>query len=171
MPNKDSYESFLKAWLLSGEGTPILGHGKEVPQLWPPFLRLLIWLDPYFMPQHYPIDASFCRKKWFVSITFSSRDTCTYTFVINIYYLTIFKHFVSIFSLNCDPIDPFSLILDLFDPHLYKTLDPIGSMFLSHTEPGYKKIGEPPPPPHPSIFILTPCIMFSYPPVSCLKLE
>ncbi len=41
------------------------------------------------------------------------------------YYLTIFKHFVSIFSMIFDPFDPH------FHRFFYKTLDPIGYIFLS----------------------------------------
>ncbi len=51
--------------------------------------------------------------------------------------LTIFKHFVSIDSL-------FFIELNSFWPHFYKTLDPIGSIFLLHAEPGYWKFGEVP---------------------------
>ncbi len=54
-------------------GTPILGHGREVLHFggfqsdWVPILYLnTIRLTP-----------SFNRKNWFVSITFSSRDTRT----------------------------------------------------------------------------------------------
>ncbi len=54
-------------------GSPIVGHGREVPRWWPAFLRFSIQLGLYFIPQHNPIDPFFCRKKWFVSITFSSR--------------------------------------------------------------------------------------------------
>ncbi len=61
--------------IIPGMGTPILGHGSEVLRWWPhifnfqsawvPILGLIvIWLT-----------LSFCRKNWFVSITFSSRDT------------------------------------------------------------------------------------------------
>ncbi len=82
-------------WFGRGVGTPILGHGREVPQWWPPFWGFSIRLGPYFIPQHNLIDPSFCRKNRFVSITFSSRDTRTYQFF---------------------PWFSFSLILDLFDP-------------------------------------------------------
>ncbi len=37
-------------------------------------------------------------------------------------------------------------MLELFDSHFYKTLDLIGSNFLSRAEPGYQKFGEVPPP-------------------------
>ncbi len=40
-------------------GTPILRHGREVPWWWPPFLGFPIWLGPYFIPQHNPIDPFF----------------------------------------------------------------------------------------------------------------
>ncbi len=47
-----------RAW-----GTPILGHGKEVPRWWPLFLRLLIWLGLYFIPHHDLIDRPLCAEK------------------------------------------------------------------------------------------------------------
>ncbi len=55
-------------------GTPILGHGREVPWWWTSFWGFSIWLGPYFIPQHDPIDPLFLQN-WFASITFSSRDT------------------------------------------------------------------------------------------------
>ncbi len=60
-----------------GGGTHILGHGREVPRWWPPFLRFSIRLGLYFIPHHNPIDPLFLQKNRFVSITFSSRDTRT----------------------------------------------------------------------------------------------
>ncbi len=35
-----------------------------------------------------------------------------------------------------------SLVLDLFDPYFYKTLDPIGSNFLLRAERSYQRFGE-----------------------------
>ncbi len=51
--------------------------GREIPWWWPLFLRLLIWLGPYFKLIIIWLTPSFCSKNWFVSITFSSRDTWT----------------------------------------------------------------------------------------------
>ncbi len=43
--------------------------------------------------------------------------------------ISVFKHFVLIFSLIFDQVDPFFVGLRSFDPYFYKTLDPIGSIF------------------------------------------
>ncbi len=57
---------------------PILGHGREVPQWWPPVLRFSIWMDPYFMPHYDQIVFLFLQTKIRLSLnTFSSRDTWT----------------------------------------------------------------------------------------------
>ncbi len=46
-----------------------------------------------------------------------------------------------------DPIDPlFHSSYIFMTPHFYKTLDPIGSNFLLHAEPGYQTFGEVPSP-------------------------
>ncbi len=82
-------------------------------QWWRPSLRFSIQTGPYLMPHLDP-----CRKNQFVSITFSSRDIWT-----KMYYLTIFKQFVSMFSFICGPNDPpLLLILDLFDPSFWQNL-------------------------------------------------
>ncbi len=46
-----------------GGGTPILGHGREVPRWWPHFWGFSIWLSPCFRTQHHPIDPFFLQKK------------------------------------------------------------------------------------------------------------
>ncbi len=62
------------------------------------------------------------------------------------YYLTDFKHFVSIYSVNFGPIDsPFHWFYIFLTPHFQKTLDPIGSKLYSCAEPGYRKFDEVPP--------------------------
>ncbi len=43
--------------------------------------------------------------------------------------ISVFKHFVLIFSLIFDQVDSFFVGLRSFDPYFYKTLDPIGSIF------------------------------------------
>ncbi len=53
-----------------GVGTPILGHGWEVLRWWPPFLGFSIWLGPYFIPRHNPIDPLFLQEK--ISLSLSS---------------------------------------------------------------------------------------------------
>ncbi len=42
---------------------------------------------------------------------------------------------------------PFSLILNLLIHYFHKILDPIGSKFVSHAEPGYRIFDEVPPTP------------------------
>ncbi len=62
------------------KGTPILGHGREVPQWWTPFWGgggkgvQSDWI-PILYLNTIQLTPFFCRKNWFVSITFSSRDT------------------------------------------------------------------------------------------------
>ncbi len=60
---------------------------------------------------------------------------------MKMYYLTDFKYLVSIFSLIFNPIDPFSLILDLVDPHFRKTY-----FFLRMLNPVTKHLVKYPPP-------------------------
>ncbi len=64
------------------------------------------------------------------------------------YHLTDFKDFVWKKFLIFNPIDPvFIDFRSVWTPHFRKTLDPIGSSFFSHAEPGYLKICEVPSPP------------------------
>ncbi len=60
------------------------------------------------------------------------------------YYLTVFKHFVSIISLIFD-WPPFWLILDLFDPLFLQNVISDWVLFLLCAEPGYRKVGDVPP--------------------------
>ncbi len=70
-----------------------------------------------------------CRKKWFVSITYSSRLNGGLIFHQNL----AFDHFEEFYTnflfdfRSCWPT--FSLFLDLLTPHFYKTLDLIESNF------------------------------------------
>ncbi len=52
------------------------------------------------------------------------------------YYLTDFKHFVSIFSSFSIQWPPFPLIFNFLTPYFYKSLDPIGSIFFRVLYPG-----------------------------------
>ncbi len=70
------------------------------------------------MPHFEVIDPLFLQKNRFVSITFSSRDTLT---------ITWFNFFT------------------ILIPHFYKTLDPIGPIFLC-AETLYRTFGEVSPP-------------------------
>ncbi len=81
-------------------GTRILEGGRELPRDLPPFLAFTDPLGPFLCPT------------WFVSITFSSRDT------VPIFYL-IFEH--------DDPL--FYCYRIILTPHFPKTLDLIGSTF------------------------------------------
>ncbi len=51
------------------------------------------------------------------------------------YYLTDFKHFVSIFPSFSIQLTPFSINLKNLTPHFYKSLDLIGSIFFSCGNP------------------------------------
>ncbi len=65
-----------------------------------------------------------------------------------IYYLTDFKHFVSIFSLIFNPIDlPFSLILNLFNPSFSQNLrsDWVQFLFMCSTQQANCLWSTPPP--------------------------
>ncbi len=100
-----------------GEGTAILGHGWEVLQWWPLFLRFFIRISPYFMPHHDLIDPSFCKKKPLL------RQ--------KIWFLI--------------KLTPFSLILDLFDPSFLQNLRSYQiHFFVSPAEPSYQTFGEVP---------------------------
>ncbi len=100
---------------------------------------------PWFMHWWMPGEDTPIRPDWptlsaennglSTCITFSSRDTLT----IKMYYLTVFKHFVSIFLLIFDPRMQSYIFLT---PNFYKTLHTIGSNFLRCAEPGYQKFGE-----------------------------
>ncbi len=63
-------------------------------------------------------------------------------FLIKMYYITVFKHFVSIFSLNF--LFTFSLILDCFDPLFLQNLRSDWVQFFNPATK-YQKFGEIPP--------------------------
>ncbi len=66
------------------------------------------------------------------------------------YYLTDFKHFVSIFSWIFNLIGPtFSLILIFLTPHFHKTLDLIWSNFFQVLNPASEHLMKYPAPPPP----------------------
>ncbi len=74
-----------------------------------PLFEIFYPIVSLFMSHHNLIDPLFLKKKnQFFSIIFISSNTWTYIFHQNVY-LTVFKHFVLIFSLIFDPIDPFFL--------------------------------------------------------------
>ncbi len=60
-----------------GEGPPILDSGREFPRDLPPFLHFPDPIGSFFMLMLILLTPSFCRKNWFVSITFSSRSNLT----------------------------------------------------------------------------------------------
>ncbi len=108
--------------LLPGRVLPYLGMVGRVraddPHFWdflsdwvPILCLIMIWLSP-----------SFCRQNW-LSLSHWVPEILGPTFFIIMYYLTVFKHFVSIFSMIFDPTDPFfPLVLDHFDPSFLQNL-------------------------------------------------
>ncbi len=64
------------------------------------------------------------------------------------YYLIVFKHFITIFSVVFDQVDSFfSLILDLLDPAFLQNFrSDWVQLFLLHAEPWYRKFCEVPTP-------------------------
>ncbi len=96
----------------------------------PLFWGFSIRLGPYFIPQNNPIDPIFLQKKIDLFLSHLVPEILgpkVGPFFTKMYYLIDFKHFVSIFSLIFDPIDP------------------IGSKMCSRAEPGYRKCDEEPP--------------------------
>ncbi len=74
-----------------------------------PFMVLPIRLGPYFISQHNPIDPLFLKKKIGLPLSHLVLEILGPNiglFVYQMYYLTYFKHFVSIFILIFNPIDP-----------------------------------------------------------------
>ncbi len=63
-----------KLMSLEGGCTSILEDGGELPLYWPPFLTFSNPIGSLFMPNSILLTPFLCRKKLFVSITFSSRD-------------------------------------------------------------------------------------------------
>ncbi len=66
-------------------------------------------IGPYFMPYHDPTDPIFLQKKISLSLSHVVPEILgpkVGLIVTKMYYLTVFKHFVSIFSLIFNPIDP-----------------------------------------------------------------
>ncbi len=61
------------------------------------------------------------------------------------YYLTYFKHFVSIFPSFSIQLTPFSINFKFLTPHFYKSLDPIGSIFFHVLYPGTENLMKYPP--------------------------
>ncbi len=89
-----------------GEGTHTRGHGREVPQRWPPFLRFSIQLGPYFIPHHDLINPPLSTEKNGLSLSHLVPE--------------IIEQFWNIFFYQFSPwssiqLTPFTLILDHFD--------------------------------------------------------
>ncbi len=72
-------EEIIGVWKGPSVGTPILGHGREVPRWWCPFWGFSIQLGPYFIPHHGPMDPPLfplsVETNQFVSILFRSKDS------------------------------------------------------------------------------------------------
>ncbi len=76
-------------------GTPIPGHGREVPRWWPLFWGFSIRLGPYFIPQHNPIDPIFHWFSVFLTPHFhktldpiGSKKIACWTWLPNIWWST-----------------------------------------------------------------------------------
>ncbi len=128
-----------------GGGTPILGHGMDVPRWWPLFWGFSIRFGPYFIPQHNPIDPLFLQKTINLFLSHLVPEILVLKVGLiftEMYYLTDLKHFVSIFN----PIDPpFSLILLFFDPSFSQNLRSDWVQFFLHAEHRYRKVDDVPP--------------------------
>ncbi len=125
---------YAYAWLFgctSRGGTPILRHGREVPRWWPPF-----WGFPFWGP---PLSA----EKIGLSLSHLVPEILGPKFGIIFLQNLLFNRFY-VFCINFllyfrSKLPPFSLILNLFDPHFHKTLYLIGSKLFLGAEPRYRK--------------------------------
>ncbi len=114
-----------------GGGTPILGHGREVPWWWPPFGGFSIRLGHYFIPQYNPIDSQFVVKKIGLSLSYLVPEIIGPKVGLIVHQNVLFNRFKA-FCMNFLLI--YNQIGSLFHwfwifltPHFHKTLDPIGS--------------------------------------------
>ncbi len=126
-------------------GTLIIRHGRKAPRWWP-----LCDCQSNLVP------IVWCNQIWLTPSFFRKICLCLSHLVPEIHghkvglILHHFFPFCINFHLNFrSNWPPFSLVLDLIDPSFYKTLDLIGSIFLSCAEPHYRKFGEVPPHPRP----------------------
>ncbi len=128
---------FVPIYCTPGEGTPILGYGREVPRWWSMFLRFLIWLDPYFMADQHLIHPFYCRE---ISLSLSHEvpeilgPKVGQIFHQNVWFNSFWAFCINFFLDFRSNWLPFSLILHLLTPHFYKTLDLIGCNVLLHAE-------------------------------------
>ncbi len=85
-----------------------------------------------------PIGSLFFNN-WFVFITLVPEifGPIVGLFFTKMYYLTVFKHFVSIFSLIFDPFHDRSFLQNISSDWVH---------FILLTEPGYQTLDEVPPP-------------------------
>ncbi len=58
-----------------GSGNPILGHGREALRWWPPFCGFSVWLGPYFIAQHNPINLPLFAEKIGLSLSHLVPET------------------------------------------------------------------------------------------------
>ncbi len=103
-------------------GTLILGHGREGPRWWPPFWGFSIQLGPHFITQHNLIDPPLSAEKIGLSLSLLVPEILGLKlvyFITKTYYLTDFKHFVSIYILIFNPIDPFFIDFRSFWPLIF----------------------------------------------------
>ncbi len=121
----------MRVWQKSGEGTHILGYDREVPWWWSLFLKFSLWFGPYFVPHHDLINPLFLQK----TICLSLSHLVPEILGPKVYYLTVFKHCISIFSLIFNLRSFWLLILKNLRSDWVQ-------FFLFHAEPIYWKFGK-----------------------------
>ncbi len=130
-------------------------------------IYLFIWKKMYFcgspcglqeyfrIPQRYPIDPSFCRKKLVLSLSHLVPEILGPKVGLFFHQNVLFNRFKA-FCINVlldfsIQLTPFSLISMFLIPHFHQIfrLDSDWVQFLLRAIPGYQKFGEvhPPPPP------------------------
>ncbi len=109
--------SFIFIFITEGWALPYLNIVGDFPSIDPCFRHFLIPLDPLFMLNSILLTCYFCRKNWFVFITFSSRKNSPKVGLIIHKNLSVdhFEAFCTNYLLG-------GLIFDLFDPSFLQNL-------------------------------------------------
>ncbi len=110
-----------------------LGEGTSILPVRTPFMRYSIRLGP----DHDLIDPLYLQKKIGLYLSHIDPEILGPKLFTKMYYLTVFKHFVSIFPLSLrSNWPPFSLILDIFNPTCLQNLRSDWDQFVSCAEHG-----------------------------------